>query len=163
MLSEETLETLRTTYSAIGVIEQAGHELVFRRPSRDQVRDYRRKTDNATEKPDALDQLAQVSIVAFDGMVATSEANAMLVRTAFLAFLEEAPLFTSGGKFMAVFGVMTGLVEAEDIEDLGKGVRVLSTTRKHLAPGSLNGSVPSPTIGSPPLMAPSPQSSSRRP
>jgi hypothetical protein len=121
MLTDEQIEAIRSKCGRVGVIEYAGHQLVFKRPSRDNVRDYRRKVDSPAEKPDALDQLAQITIVAFDG-----EQDLVKARNAFLGFLEEFPMFTSSAKCMSVFNVLTGLVEEEDAQDLGKGVSVRS-------------------------------------
>ena len=97
-LTDEQLETLRLACGGrIGVVDWAGHQIVFRRPSRLEVREYRRKQDGA-ERPDALDQLAQAMLVALDGDADTTRA-----RVAFTSqFLDQFPAFTSSGKFMQI-------------------------------------------------------------
>jgi hypothetical protein len=135
MLNEEQLETLRARHVKIGVVEYSGHQIVFRRPSRDQVRDYRRKqlTD---EKVDALDQLAQATIVAFDG-----EEDVTRARTTFTTvFLEEYPSACNHPKFMGCLSALSGLVEVEDEQDLGKGVSIRNGRREPSPKASPNGS-----------------------
>lgn len=125
MLDDAKLEALRARYGKIGVVDYNGHQLVFRRPSRDQAREYRRKKENEAEKPDALDQLAQVIIVAFDG-----EEDVARARITFTTvFLEEYPMAMNHPRFMACFGCLIGLTENEEEKDMGKGVRVLSARR----------------------------------
>ena len=121
MLNEEQLEAIRAKYGRIGVIDFGGHQIVFRRPTREHVRDYRRKTDSPAEKPDALDQLAQQTLAAFDG-----EQDPIRSRQSFLSFLDEYPLFTGSGKVLSVFNILTGLVEEEEAGSLGKGASVRS-------------------------------------
>jgi hypothetical protein len=139
MLTEEQLEAARAKYGKIGVIEYGGHQLVFRRPTRENVRDYRRKMDSPSEKPDGLDQLAQVSMIAFDG-----EEDITRARVAFLGFLDEYPLFTGSAKALSVFNVLTGLVEEEEAGSLGKGASVRSSRPTSTGTGSPNGSAPAP-------------------
>lgn len=123
MLNDAELETLRTRYGKIGIIDYNGHQIVFRRPTRDNCRDYRRKIE--TEKSEAIEQLAQVTLVAFDG-----EQDANKARTIYTSvFLEEVPLFTSNTKVMAVLGALSGVVEEEEATDLGKGACVKSGPR----------------------------------
>ena len=133
-LSDQDHETIRARVGRTGTINFGGHELVFRRPTRLDVRDYRRKQDTAAEKPDALDQIAQISLVAFDG-----EQDLVRARMAFLGFLDAFPLFTSGPAFMTVFSVLTGLVEAEDSDEMGKGVRVRSAPPRSTPTASATG------------------------
>jgi len=119
VLNDEQIESIRKTHGRVGVVDYDGHRLVFRRPSRDEIRDYRRKQDSAAEKPDCLDQLAQQTLAAFDDVT-----DPMQARVAFLAFLDSFPAFTSCGKFLAVSSVLSGMVEAEAAEALGKGASV---------------------------------------
>ena len=55
MLDETRLEELRRQYVKIGVIDWEGHQLVFRRPSRDEVHHYRMQRDGS---PDERGRLA---------------------------------------------------------------------------------------------------------
>lgn len=144
MLDDGQIEELRKRCGGkVGVVDFDGHQLVFRRPTRDEVREYRRKKDSPSEKPDALDQLAQATIVAFDG-----EPDTVRARTLFLGFLDEYPLFTSGPKPSVVFGRLTGLVEAEDADAMGKGVSVRSAPPKSTPLGSPSGSGASSPVSS---------------
>jgi hypothetical protein len=124
-VDETKLEALRVKYGKIGVVAYNGHELVFRRPTRDHVREYRRKKDSDAEKMDAMDQLAQVTIIAFDG-----EEDITRARTRFTeSFLEDYPLAISNAKFVNCLTALAGLMEEEDEKDLGKGVSVKSAPR----------------------------------
>ena len=134
MLNDEQVEGLRIKYGKVAVVDYRDHQLVFRRPSRDNMRDYRRKQDSPSERADALDQLAQLTIVAFD-----DETDGVRCRTAFLAFLDEFPAFTSHPKPMAAIAALSGLVEQEDEATLGKGVSIRSSAPKRTPTDSPNG------------------------
>ena len=111
--------------SRLNVVEYNGHTLIFRKPSREHVREYRRKKDSDAEKMDAMDQLAQATIVAFDG-----EEDPNRARTTFTtSFLEDYPLAMSNPKFVGCLSALAGLLEEEDEKDLGKGVIVRSAPR----------------------------------
>jgi hypothetical protein len=129
-LDEQQIEALRTQHGGkVAVIDWGSHQLVFKRPSRDSIRDYRRKIDSPAEKPDATDQLAQVTIVAIDG-----ETDGDMVRARFLKFLDEYPLFTSGGRCMVAMNILTGMASEEEFESLGKGVSVKSSAPRSTPP-----------------------------
>lgn len=133
---EDRLEALQAKYGKIGVIEFNGHVLVFRKPSREHVREYRRKKDSEAEKMDAMDQLAQATIVALDG-----EEDVNRARTTFTTvFLEDYPLAISNPKFVTCLSALAGLLEEEDAKDLGKGVSVRSAPRGITPKASPNGS-----------------------
>jgi hypothetical protein len=83
-----------------------------------------------------LDNLAQVLIVAFDG-----NQDPIPARTLFNAFVEEYPLFMNSAKALAVINILTGIVEVEDAENLGKGVSVRSLPRQSTPTASPPGSV----------------------
>lgn len=124
-MNDEKIDGLRAKYGKIGVVEYNGHMLVFRKPTREHVREYRRKKDSESEKMDAMDQLAQVTIVAFDG-----EDDPNRARTIFTTvFLEDYPLAISNPKFVGCLSALAGLLEEEDERDLGKGVTVKGTPR----------------------------------
>jgi hypothetical protein len=136
-LDDEQIEAVRTRCGGkVGVIEWSGHQILFRRPSRDQVHSYRAEQDSAAEKPGAVDKLAQAMIVAFDG-----ETDPTRARVAFTgSFLEEFPMFTSSAKCRAVMNLLSGLVESEDAADLGKGVSVRSAPPARTPKASESGS-----------------------
>ena len=125
MLDEEALEALRLKYGKIGVVAYNGHQIVFRKPTRDNCRDYRRMRDSASEKADAVEFLAQVSLAAFDGELEVNKARTHYTNV----FLDEFPLFANTPKVMAVLSLLTGMVEEEDAIDLGKGVSYRSARR----------------------------------
>lgn len=143
-LSEAQLEELRVKHGKIGVVEFSGHVLVFRKPSREHVREYRRKKDSDLEKMDAMDQLAQVTLVAFD-----TEADPDKARTTFTrSFLDDYPLAISNPKFVAVLSALAGLIEEEDYKDLGKGASVRGARPSTSPTASPNGSGASSTARS---------------
>jgi hypothetical protein len=120
-LDDEQLEALRVKNDGkIGVVDFSGHQIVFRRPTRDAARDWRRKQGSVSEKPDANDQLAQAMIIAFDG-----DTDANSARTKFTStFLVEYPMAVENSKFQVCLGLLSGMTEKEDDEDLGKGVSI---------------------------------------
>ena len=144
MLDDTQLEALRAQYGQVGIIDWAGHQIVFRRPGRGEIRDYRRKIDSPAEKPDALDQLAQVSLAAFDG-----DTDPVRSRQTFLAFLDEYPGFTSNrDKVLPVLTILAGMVEEDAAAALGKGASVRSALRPSTPTASPSGPGASPTTGS---------------
>ena len=99
------------------------------------MREYRRKQDNTVEKPDAMDQLAQATIVAFDG---NADPNA--ARTVFTGvFLEQYPAFCSNTVTINILSYLTGIVEEEASTEMGKGGSVRSSTQKSTPQASPNG------------------------
>jgi hypothetical protein len=139
--AEEMLEGLRLKYGKIGIVDFNDHRLVFRKPSREHVREYRRKKDSDAEKMDAMDQLAQATIVAFDGQTDPNKAR----ETFTMRFLEDYPLAISNPKFVAVLSALAGLIEEEDAKDLGKGASVRGARPSTSPTASPNGSAPSST------------------
>lgn len=124
MLSDEEmdarLEPFRAKYGKVGGVEFSGHVLVFKRPTREHIRDYRRKKESDVEKVDAMDQLAQITIVAFDG-----EDDPNRARMTFTGvFLVEYPMAISNPRFVACLSTLAGLVDEEEAKELGKGVRI---------------------------------------
>lgn len=138
MLTDEQIDALGTKFGKVGTVDFEGHQIVFRRPSRDQIKDYRRKEDSASEKQDRVDQLAQQTIIAFDG---NEEPTAC--RVAFLSFLEEFPMFCDSPKAQTVLTVLAGGQEESGAALLGKGCSVRSATRTPSPMASANGSVAS--------------------
>ena len=137
MLDDAGLESIRVQCGGkIGVVDWQGHQLVFQKPTRDDIRDFRRKGEG---DPDRVDQLTQVMLVSFDG-----ETDRVKARQAYIAFLSDAPLFTDTAKCRAAVNVLGGIVEVEDSETLGKYVRILSARPRTTAKGSPNGSLTAP-------------------
>jgi hypothetical protein len=135
-LTEEQLEELRVRHTRIATIEWNGHELVFRKPSRDECRSYRVKLENVETKVDAAEQLCQQTIIAFDG-----DLNTVAARTRFTGvFLEETPMFAATAKCRIALGALMGLVEEEDLTNLGKGVSIRPSPQPPTPTGSPTGS-----------------------
>lgn len=139
-LSEAQLEELQGKYGKIGCVEFSGHQIVFKKPTRDQCNNYRRMRESDAEKHMANELLAQAMIVAFDGETDANKARTIYTGT----FLEDFPLFVSSGKAQSVIGALSGLVEDEDVLDLGKGALVRSARLQSMRAASLSGSEPSP-------------------
>ena len=136
MLDEAQIEALRATYGKVGVRDYNGHQLVFRKPTRDDCREYRRMMNSPNEKGDAIESLAQKMIVALDG-----ETSVIAARTRYTGvFLEEYPLFSNNQQTIALISALSGVVEEEDAEDLGKGASFRSGRQKSSRADSLNGS-----------------------
>ena len=141
-LTEADLEILKARHGKIGVRDWDGHQIVFRKATRAEVRDYRRKQDNPAEKPDAMDQLAQATIVSFDGNQDPNSARAIFTTM----FLEQYPAFCSNTATVNVLSYLTGIVEEEVDRDMGKGASVRSATRPSTPTASPNGSAASPEV-----------------
>ena len=150
MLDDAGLESLRVRYGGrVGVVDWSGHQIVFRKPTREDIREFRRKGGTA-EEPDRVDQLSQVMLVAFDG-----EVDLVKARTMYLGFLSEYPLFTSGAKCSAAINALSGIVEVESEAALGKYVRLLSARPKPMPKDSPNGSGTAPEATPSPIVEPS--------
>ena len=144
MLSEEQLDALKLACGKIAVVAYNGHEIVFRRPTRVQCGEYRREREDPQARADAVEHLAQKALVAFDG-----ELDANRARIAYTTqFLEDYPLFANYPPVMAALSYLTGMVEEEEADALGKGVRVLSARPRSMPAVSPNGSATAP--GQPP-------------
>jgi hypothetical protein len=138
-LSEDALAALERTHKKIAIVDWQEHQLVFRRPTRDECHAYRVKQEQPETKADALEQHLQQTIVSFDG-----EGTPLAARTGFLAFLDENPMFASSARGKAVFASLSGLVELEDAADLGKGLSVRPAPRKPMHADSPSGSATAP-------------------
>ena len=75
MLNDQQLDDLKLKHVKIAVIEYSGHQIVFRRPTRDHCREYRRQRESDGEKHLAMETLAQMTLVAFDGETDTTKAR----------------------------------------------------------------------------------------
>lgn len=116
------LEALRGKYEKIAEVEFNKHQLIFRKCTRQEVREYRRKMDSPAEKPDAVDQLAQQILVAFDG-----ELDLLKARVLFNALLEKNAALTDLNRFGAALGSCLGVMDEETEAALGKFVTVRSS------------------------------------
>jgi len=123
--TERRLAALEAQHKKIAEVEWNGHRLVFRRPTREECRQYRVALEDPVSKADANEHILQQTIVAFD-----DETNATAARMRYNpGFLDEHPMFASTAKVKLALGAMMGLVEEADLVDLGKGVTVRPAIR----------------------------------
>jgi hypothetical protein len=128
-LKDDQLEQLRLACGGkIGVLDFDDHELVFKRPTRMDIHEYRRKEDTS-EKADRLDQLSQVMLAAFDG-----ETDTVRARQLYGLFLDEYPAFTSVAKVNNTLLTLAGMIEEEYYNILGKGVSIRNSPPKTSPP-----------------------------
>ena len=119
-LSDADLDALRARHGKIAIVEWNGYAIVLRRPTRDECRAYRVALEQAETKVDANEQLCQRTIVALD-----AELDANKARTTFTGtLLEDCPMFGSIPRVKLALAALMGLVEDEDLADLGKGVSI---------------------------------------
>jgi hypothetical protein len=130
-LNEDALTALQAKYKKIAVVDWNEHQIVFRRPTRDECRSYRIALEAPATKADAAEQLCQFTIVAFDAE--TDPTRARVTFTTVL--LEECPMFSATTKVKVAIGALMGLVEEEDLADLGKGVSVRPWPRRNTPTG----------------------------
>ena len=142
-LNDEQLQALEVAHKKIAIVDWNGHQLVFRRPTRDECHAYRVAQESPHEKADANERLCQFTIVAFD-----TDANVTGARTAFLAFLVEAPMFGNTARVKLALAALMGLVEEEDLADMGKGVSVRPAPPTRTPEASPNGSATVPSTAS---------------
>jgi hypothetical protein len=126
MLDEPQLDALKVKHGKIAVIDYDGHQIVFRRPTRENCREYRRQRESPSEKHEAMEHLAQVTLVAFDGELDANKARTFYTAT----FLEEYPLFVNVPKVQNALSALSGMIEEEEAIDLGKGVSVRSARQR---------------------------------
>ena len=120
------LDALTKSHRKVGAIEWETDWIVFRLPSRDQTREYFRKREEPAEKPDALDYLAQATIVALNEIEDPTAARIAFTST----FLVDFPAFTRSLRVINCLHALAGLVTDEEAVDLGKGVEIRSSRRR---------------------------------
>jgi hypothetical protein len=138
--TEEQLAELEARHKKIAIVRWNEHAIVFRRPTRDECRLYRIAQEEPASKADALEQVCQRTIVAFDDDLDPNRARERFTGT----FLVEHPMFSVTTKVKSALGALMGLVEDEDMLDLGKGVTLRPAPRKPSPEGSRSGSATSP-------------------
>jgi hypothetical protein len=124
-LTDEQLQALEVAHKKIAVVTWNEHELVFGRPGRDTCHAYRVALETAETKADANEQACQRMIVAFDGELDRNKARIRFTDV----FLVECPMFGTTAKMKLALGALMGLVEEEDLADMGKGVSVRPSPR----------------------------------
>jgi hypothetical protein len=143
-LDDSAIEDLAAKYGRVASVAWSGHTLVFRRPTREHVRDYRRKLATPAEQADAMDQMAQALIVAYDD---TNDPNGARVKFTG-EFLVEYPMAVGHPHFAGALLKLAGGVQEEEELDLGKGVRFWRAAQKPSPTASPNGSPASSTNAS---------------
>lgn len=106
MLSDAELDALRATHGKIQAVRYNGNTLVFRKPTRAQVKAHAMALDNPQERPFADEQLARQTVV-------------YPTREKFASLLEEFPYLTRNEKVGKALGVLCGILEEEEEKDLG--------------------------------------------
>jgi hypothetical protein len=124
-LTDEQLQALEVAHKKIAIVEWNGHVIVFARPGRDVCHEYRVALESPATKADANEQACQRMIVAFDGETDRNRARVRFTEI----FLVEQPMFGSTTKVKIALGALMGLVEEEDLVDMGKGVSVRPAPR----------------------------------
>jgi hypothetical protein len=146
---EKILQQLGEEHGKIGHVEHEGHWLAFRTPNEVQVRDYKRKESSAQELPERVWALMQQTLVCFDGVT-----DKMQCLQAFAAFRVEFPMFDDNGRAHTVVSVLTGVVQSEAANLLGKGCQIWKRTPKGSRSVSADGS------GGTSIQTPGPQAAS---
>ncbi len=116
-LSEEQIEGMRRQFGRIKHVLYNGVELVFRKPKRVEVKAHRMKShsDNAAEKADADEQLAQLLVEHCNG------ASGQGAKQAFLDLLEEYPYAVSCREIGSALSNLTGVVQDAEVKTSGNG------------------------------------------
>lgn len=152
-LTETDYDRLETQHGRIGVVHWDGCQLVWRKPTREEVRAFRAQIESPSEKTNAHDLASQVTMLAFNG-----EQDATKARLLYGMFLADYPDFTSSAKYRVVFNQLFGRVEADDVIDLGKGAFVRPSRRATTPKDSQTGSDTSSTAERSPTTAQLPPS-----
>lgn len=113
-VSEETLAQLTATHGRVKVVSYNGHELVFRKPKRAEVRMHAQALDDPQRKAGADEELAQLLIVAYDGV-----ADARKARDAWNDLLDDFPYAASSKPIGGAIAQLTGVVEDIDLKGSG--------------------------------------------
>ena len=145
-LTEEQLEGLRVKHRKIARVIWEGHEVVFRRPTRDEWHSYLRAQGSPMEKHTAQEHHSQITLVAYDGDMSMPGARVAYQQ----GLLEECPGFANAPELGAALSVLAGTAQEEEIKHLGEVVRVLSSRQGSTQTASPSGSAASSTIASSP-------------
>jgi hypothetical protein len=143
MLDEAALEALRIKFKKIARVAWEGHEVVFRRPTRDEWHSYLRAKGSPMEAHTAQEHHSQITIVAYDGDTAMPGCRIAYTN----GLLEECPGFANAPELGAALSVLAGTAQEEEIKHLGEVVRVLSARHPSTRTDSPNGSATAPTVG----------------
>jgi len=109
VITPEQIEQATAKHGRVKVVQYNGHEMIFRKPSRPECKDYARKMNDESTKNDADEQLAQILIVNFDG-----ETDPVRARIAFNAMLDEYPLAANSKAIGGAVSRLAGVVQDDD-------------------------------------------------
>ncbi len=143
-LTEEQLEGLRVKHRKIARVVWEGHEVVFRRPTRDEWHSYLRAQGSPMEKHTAQEHHSQITIVAYDGDMSMPGTRVAYQQ----GLLEECPGFANAPELGAALSVLAGTAQEEEIRHLGEVVSVRSGRQATTRTASANGSGGSTTAAS---------------
>jgi hypothetical protein len=111
MIPEEQLAALAAKYPRMKVVRYNGHDLVFRSPTKLDMRPWQIAMQDPSQKPFADDALAQKIVACVDGVDGPAEA----VRSAYNALTDLYPLLVNSTGVQDAIAKLTGIVE-EDAE-----------------------------------------------
>lgn len=114
-LSEEQLNAHRAKHGRIKHVEYNGVDLVFRKPSRAEVKIHQRARENPQEKTDADEHLAQALVIQCGKAVGGD-----LAREAFLQLLDEYPYACESQAIGHAIAKLSGLMLDEEAKTSAK-------------------------------------------
>lgn len=115
-IADSQLKELEEKYKRVKLVIYNGHELVFRKPLRTEIKQHRIKNggDSAEEKAAADEQLAQLTLVHLDG-----QEEPVQTRKAFLALLDEWPYLCANKDVGRALSILSGVIQEETVKTLG--------------------------------------------
>ena len=130
-ISDDHLRELEAKYGKVRLVVYNGHELVFRKPKRVEIKQHRIKNQSEApeERASADEFLAQVLIEHVDGV------EGQPCKQKFLDLLEDFPYLASNKDVARAMSVLSGALQ--DTE--GKGSASVSTTSASTPPTSRKG------------------------
>jgi hypothetical protein len=135
-VNEEQAKALETKYRRVAFVSWEGHEIVFRRPTRDEWHAYQRRRANPVEAPAAVETHAQITLAAFDGIVDPRQARERFTNE----FLEDFPGFCNAPEVGAALGALAGTAQEEELAGIKKVVQFRPIIRPNTPAASPNGS-----------------------
>lgn len=109
MITPEQIEQATTKHGRVKLVQYNGHEMLFRKPSRPECKDYARKMNDDATKNDADEQLALMLVVNFDG--ADDQLGA---RRGLIQLFDDYPLAANSKAIGGAISRLAGVVQDED-------------------------------------------------